>query len=322
MPLEEWRSRLETIKAVFCFDENLTAPIHVAVASLLDSSVTDSVCFEIHCVCTQAAAWVEESLRRVVKERDEKSELLMHCIENPYADSYEVRGISAGAYLRLALHQILPGEDKILYLDVDILVRESLLPLWRTDLGEHILAAVKGPVGLSDKWAWNSDRPYWNLLSGMQGRYINSGVLLMNLAQIRRRRLDEQWEELGRRKLYYQDQDILNITCKDAMIYLPLACNRLAYMQEGDYYRFVEEGLSTKEEYELAMERPVIIHYAGEKPWNRYDTNLGNIWWAYVNSKPDLKFLFDEAKARRNHGPTLTDRVVRKIKQIFSREKL
>lgn len=313
---------METIKAVFCFDENLTAPVQAAVASLLDSSATESVHCEIHCVCTQAAGWVEKNLQQVVSRRDPASVLIMHCIENPYADSYEVRGISAGAYLRLALHQILPEADKILYLDVDILVRGSLLPLWQTALSDNLLAAVKGPVGLSEKWAWNSDRPYWNLLAGMEGRYINSGVLLMNLAQIRGRGLDKQWEELGRQKLYYQDQDILNITCKDAIVYLPLVYNRLAYMQKGDYHRFVEEGLCTREEYEEAMEAPVILHYAGEKPWNRYDTNLGDVWWAYVNSQPDLIDLFDEEKARRNHGPTLADRALCKMKKIFSREKL
>lgn len=313
---------METIKAVFCFDENLTAPVQAAVASLLDNCVTESVHCEVHCVCTQAAAWVQERLYQVVSDRDSRSVLVMHCIENPYADSYEVRGISSGAYLRLALHQILPEVDKILYLDVDVLICGSLLPLWQTDLGENLLAAVKGPVGLSDKWEWNSDRPYWNLLAGMQGRYINSGVLLMNLAQIRRQQLDRQWEELGRRKLYYQDQDILNITCRDAIVYLPLAYNRLTYMQADDYRQFVEEGLCKQEEYEEAMKAPVILHYAGDKPWNRYDTNLGEVWWNYVNSQPDLKGLFDEEKARRNHGPTLADRALRKIKKLLSREKL
>lgn len=313
---------METIKAVFCFDENLTAPVQAAAASLLDSCVTGAVHCEVHCVCTQAAGRVEEKLRQIVKTRDPASALVMHRIDNPYADSYEVRGISAGAYLRLALHQILPDVDKILYLDVDVLICGSLLPVWQTELGEYLLAAVKGPVGLSDKWAWNSDRPYWHLLAGMQGRYINSGVLLMNLSKIRARQLDRQWEELGRQKLYYQDQDILNITCKDAIVYLPLAYNRLAYMQRADYHTFVEEGLSTKEEYEEAMEKPVILHYAGDKPWNRYDTNLGSVWWDYVNSQPDLEGLFDEIKARRNHGPTLAHRAVRKIKKLFSTEKL
>ena len=71
-----------------------------------------------------------------------------------------------------------------------------------------------------------------------------------------------------------------------------------------------------------ASNRPVIIHYAGDKPWKRYDTNLGYLWWDYVNSQPDLKDMFDEEKARKYHGPTLLERGMRKIRKIVSKEKL
>ena len=63
----------------------------------------------------------------------------------------------------------------------------------------------------------------------------------------------------------------------------------------------------------------MIIHYAGDKPWKRYDTNLGYLWWDYVKSQPDLKDLFDETAARRNHGPTLRERAVRKLKRMVKR---
>ena len=69
------------------------------------------------------------------------------------------------------------------------------------------------------------------------------------------------------------------------------------------------------------MEAPVIIHYAGDKPWNRYDTNLGSLGWEYVNSQPDLTCLFDEKKARRYHGPTLFDRALGKVRRILGGEK-
>lgn len=129
--------------------------------------------------------------------------------------------------------------------------------------------------------------------------------------------MKKTWDALARQKLYYQDQDILNITCKGAIRYLPLKYNRLAYLPEEEYHRFVEEGLCTQEEYRQAMESPVIIHYAGDKPWKRYDTNLGSLWWEYVNSQPDLAGLFDEEKARRYHGPSLVSRAVRKVRRIF-----
>lgn len=308
---------MERLKAVFCFDENLIAPVQVAAASLVDSCVRDSLSCEIHCVCTKEAGNVETQLLQAVVARDAQSTLSMHCIENPYASSYEVRGISTGTYLRLALPELLPETDRILYMDADILVRESLRQLWETPMQKMALAAVKGAVNLSDKWEWNSRREYWHLLEGERGNYINAGVTLLHLAEIRRRGLKKTWDALARQKLYYQDQDILNITCKGAIRYLPLQYNRLAYMPEEEYHRFVEEGLCTQEEYRQAMESPAIIHYAGDKPWKRYDTNLGSLWWEYVNSQPDLAGLFDEEKARRYHGPSLASRTVRKVRRIF-----
>lgn len=308
---------MERLKAVFCFDENLIAPVQVAAASLVDSCVRDSLSCEIHCVCTKEAGSVETQLLQAVSARDAQSTLSMHCIENPYASSYEVRGISTGTYLRLALPELLPETDRILYMDADILVRGSLRQLWETPMQGMALAAVKGAVNLSDKWEWNSRREYWHLLEGERGNYINAGVTLLHLAEIRRRGLKNTWDALARQKLYYQDQDILNITCKGAIRYLPLKYNRLAYMPEEEYHRFVEEGLCTQEEYRQAMESPVIVHYAGDKPWKRYDTNLGSLWWEYVNSQPDLAGLFDEEKARRYHGPSLASRAARKVRRIF-----
>lgn len=312
---------METLRVVFCFDENLVTQVQVAAASLLDSRGPGDH-FEMHCVCTKKAGIAEPALKQIIEKRDPASALVMHCMENPYENAYQVRDISAGTYLRLALPGLLQETDKILYTDADVLVRESLAPVWETPMEGMALAAVKGAVNLSDKWEWNSDRPYWHLLSGMKGGYINAGVTLLNLAEIRERGLAARWHELTGERFYYQDQDILNITCQGAIAYLPPKYNRLAYLEDKDFGQFVTEGIYTREEEREALLTPAIIHYAGDKPWKRYDTNLGSLWWDYVNAQPDLKDLFDEEKARRNHGPNLGQRAARKVKKLFSREKI
>lgn len=315
-------NHMETLKAVFCFDENLTSQVQVAAASLLAASAGEDIRWEIHCVCTVAAGVVAESLERVVRSGDPASTLVMHCVENPFANAYQVRDISAGTYLRLALPRLLPEVDRILYMDVDILVRGSLLPLWRTPLAGNVLAAVKGSVNLSEQWEWNSERPYWHLLSQMKGGYINAGVTLLDLAEVRRRGLEARWNELTGEKFYYQDQDILNITCQGAITYLPPKYNRLTYLQEEVFGRFAAEGIYTEEECREALHAPVILHYAGDKPWKRYDANLGSVWWDFVNGYPELAALFDEEKARKYHGPTLFERGLRRVRRVLSREKL
>lgn len=308
------------INIAFCFDEKIAEQVRVAVASLLDCTMTDDVHYHIYCVCTKEAAYIEVPLKQIIDVRDQESTLIVKAVENLYQDAYEVRGISVGTYLRLMLHRILPDVDKLLYTDVDVLFRDSLASLWQTDLEGYILAAVKGAVNLTDKWEWNSSRPYWKHLEGMRGRYINAGVTLLNLAQIRESNLEEQWNAWTKEKLYYQDQDILNITCQNAIRYLPPKYNFLAYMEKSEYDTLVREGVFTKGECLEALEHPVIIHYAGDKPWKRYDTNLGHLWWDYINSQPDLRGLFDEQKARKYHGPTFCERVVRKIKKIILKE--
>lgn len=312
---------METLRVVFCFDENLVTQVQVAAASLLDARGPGER-FEIHCVCTPAAGCAADALERVVKKRDPASALVMHGMENPYANAYQVRDISAGTYLRLALPGLLPEVDRILYMDADVLVRESLAPIWKTPMEGKALAAVKGAVNLSDKWEWNSDRPYWHLLAGMRGGYINAGVTFLNLDEVRKRGLAARWHELTGERFYYQDQDILNMTCQGAVAYLAPKYNRLAYLEDEGFDRFVAEGIYTREEKREALLSPAIIHYAGDKPWKRYDTNLGNLWWDYVNAQTDLRALFDEEKARRYHGPTLAQRAARKMKKLFSREKL
>lgn len=312
---------MEMFRIVFCFDENLVSQVQAAAASLLDSRGAGDH-FEIHCVCTKEARIAEPLLEQIIKKRDPASALVMHCMENPYENAYQVRDISAGTYLRLALPGLLTEIDKILYMDADVLVRESLARIWETPMEGMTLAAVKGAVNLSDKWEWNSERPYWHLLSGAKGGYINAGVTLLNLAEVRRRGLAARWHELTGERFYYQDQDILNITCRGTITYLPPKYNRLAYLEESDFGQFVAEGIYTREEQREALQSPAIIHYAGDKPWKRYDTNLGSLWWDYVNTQPDLRDLFDEEKARRYHGPTFTQRAVRKVKKIFSKEKL
>ncbi|MBD5475956.1 MAG: glycosyltransferase family 8 protein [Lachnospiraceae bacterium] len=310
------------INIAFCFDENLTEQVKVAVASLLDHGVADQVHYHIYCVCTKEAAYIEKQLAQIVEARDRESVLSVKAVENHYSAAYEVRGITSGAYLRLLLHRILPDVDKVLYVDIDVLFCDSLEQVWQVDMTDYVVAAVKGPVNLSDKWEWNRSRSYWRFLEGIKGGYINSGVLVLNLQEIRRRNMEAQWNEWVKEKLYYQDQDILNITCQGVIRYLPPRYNRLAYLEQKDFDRFVSEAVFTQQECEEAMTHPAILHYAGDKPWKRYDTNLGGIWWDYVDSQPDLKDLFDEEKAKKYHGPTLLERGARKIKKLISREKM
>ena len=306
------------IPIVFCFDQNLISQIQVTVASLLDNR--KDAHYSVYCVCVGDAYKVEERLTDVMHRRDAESTLTIVRAENAYKDSYQRGSITAGTYLRLTLPETLVDLEKVIYTDIDVMFCDSLQQMWDIELGDNMLGAVKGAVNFEDQWELNSKRDYWSKLADMKGRYINAGVTIMNLEKMRENHIQSFWQNYSKEKFHYQDQDILNMTCRDSIVYLPPRYNVQAYMYGNEYERFVLYGIFTEKEVTDAQSNPAILHFAADKPWKRYDLYRNDIWWDYVNSQDDLKGLFDEEAAKRYHGPGIVKRGIRKIRRCLGTE--
>ena len=86
--------------------------------------------------------------------------------------------------------------DKVLHLDVDTIVCDSLQPLWETDIENKWFAAVPEYLG--------QYKPYGR-------RYYNVGVCLFNLKQMRQDNITRTLiDELNTRFYLYPEQDVLN----------------------------------------------------------------------------------------------------------------
>jgi lipopolysaccharide biosynthesis glycosyltransferase len=111
-------------------------------------------------------------------------------------------------WYRIFLPELHPGLDRILYLDSDLLVLDSLAPLWETDLTGNWVAAVTN-VFQDD----HLDRPAELGLSGPEV-YFNAGVLLLNLAEMRADGCTEALLAYGienAERPSWRDQDALNV---------------------------------------------------------------------------------------------------------------
>jgi lipopolysaccharide biosynthesis glycosyltransferase len=82
--------------------------------------------------------------------------------------------------MRLFIPYFIPKEvDKVLYLDVDMIVQKDLSTLYETDLGDALVGAVLDPRIVTFDNAWGGVLNYVQLGLDAKTRYFNTGLLLI-----------------------------------------------------------------------------------------------------------------------------------------------
>ena len=76
-------------------------------------------------------------------------------------------------YARLLLSSMLPNLDKVIYLDCDLVVCKDLKSLWETDVNDMAVAMAPD--------LWYQDKGTLSRLGIDNGKYLNAGVIVMNL---------------------------------------------------------------------------------------------------------------------------------------------
>ena len=155
-------------------------------------------------------------------------------------------------------------EDKVLYLDSDLIVNQSLEPLFEIDFYEYLLAA-----------AWDTD-----------GVTFNAGVMLINNKKWRQEKLKERLIEQsivtlkevdeGKFENFNGDQTILNQVCFNRWLELDRGYN----LQVGhDVTAFYNKW----ENYFNELVSPSIIHFVSyRKPWTTLIANrYRDLWWEF-----------------------------------------
>lgn len=177
-------------------------------------------------------------------------------------------------YYRLFAAQYLPQElDRILYLDPDLVVINSLRSLYEIDFGDNLFAAASHIESRTFK---NFNRRRLHLSE--QACYINSGVMMMNLSLLRTQQDPQQiyqFIEEHKNTLLLPDQDVVNALYADRTIFL----DPLIYNLGEKYLRLKNLHLPKEEKLGIdwVRQHTAIIHYYGRnKPWKEgYHGKLG-----------------------------------------------
>lgn len=275
------------IDIAMCFDENIARQVCVVIKSIMCNKEKDDSIYRIHCITNAKAHML------IVEYLEDLLGIYRNhlCVEfyilknNPFEGAYEIRNITTASYYRFLLAEFLLDIDKVLYLDVDVLVLGDLKELFQKELNELYLCGVKTEINLKRNWQQARKEFMPEKFEVCRGQYINAGVLLMNLKEIRKSDIVSRWKEMSQVKFHYQDQDIINLTCFSKIGFLPLKYNMFLGQSIVNKEQLIEERVYSKSEIEDATRTPVIVHFAGSKPWNSFVHNSNDMakeWWKYV----------------------------------------
>ena len=192
---------------------------------------------------------------------------------------------SGGGYTssaKLLIPDLLPNEERIIYLDCDTLILDNIVPLAQISLQGKALGMAQDCI----------QNRYKKFISFDEGnRYFNSGVIVFDIGKWKENRCREKmlWHLENTRSHYpLPDQDLINAALHD-----DIHCLSMKYNFLSQYFLYSWCGL--KKVYDLqdlyfytedeciGAEEAIILHFCGQtfiRPW-------------YCNSKHPAKQKFD-----------------------------
>jgi lipopolysaccharide biosynthesis glycosyltransferase/glycosyltransferase involved in cell wall biosynthesis len=238
------------IDIAFSTNDNYAEHVKVAVFSLLVNNPSDD--FTIYILHEDLSEKSKRSIEQVAEYHDKaKIEFLNLKSKKDLFRDFEthIEYITKETYYRYVLPDLLPEKQKILYLDADILVVGSIKELWDTDLGSNYMAGAEDTFILHQNY-----KPEIGFSDN--DLYVNAGVLLFNLQQIRKdNKVGDLFDTtLKKRGTRFQDQDVLNIAFKGRIKQI-----------DGSYNFATEDQFTWPGKICCAR----ILHFTGrKKPWD------------------------------------------------------
>lgn len=166
-----------------------------------------------------------------------------------------VKHYSLNTFSRYFIPELVPDLKKVIYMDVDIIVKGDIKELYEENLDKYAVGAV-----LENFYEGNYKYLKEKIYPQYQGgeKYFNAGVLLLNVSQFRENNFSEKLIDLTIKlfnKLNCPDQDIFNIVFENNF-------------KQLDYkYNYMPDYTELMKKKNIEVINPVILHYTGPKPW-------------------------------------------------------
>lgn len=266
-------------------DNNYVMPTGIMLTSLFENNKDAYV--RVHFLDGGLTTENKERLSCIAQNYTQK-QIIFYDIDDKLFEDFPINQAnqsshihSMATYYRLYMAQILPNNvDKVIYLDGDLIVLDSLSDLWNWDVDNSALAAVPDPFN-------NMTKHYNALRYSMDLGYFNAGVLLINLKYWRENHVINDFLALIKNhpeRLIAHDQDVLNFVFREKKKVLPLKFNMMPeFLYKPEFCPLLWKF---EDDLNEGQKHPVIIHFTFvPKPWYKDSENPYKYKFEYYRQK-------------------------------------
>lgn len=271
---------MQKYNIVFATDQNYIEHLSVALVSFLKNN--SRLDFRIYIINGGIEKEKWQKLETITRNYCVK--LIDICIDDSLFEKLVTNyHFTKAMYYRLLIPDFI-DENKVLYMDADIVVNGEITGLYNVNMENYYIAAVENP-------GFNRHQ---ELKINQEAKYFNSGIMLINNKKWKETKLSKNvitYVAKNSKLIRFPDQDGLNAIVNGNWKIIPLKYNQQAVIFEKDFEE--KYNCFSNEELEEAKINPVIIHYTGSsKPWHfRNKHPYKNLYWKYLRMTPFKRYI-------------------------------
>ena len=272
-------------RIVLICDENYVMPTEVMVQSICESAKTFGGKFVVS-VCSWELS--DASITKLENHANENVQVEVVLVDvQKYKDKMhkinQNSHVTPTALMKFELANLFPNDNRILYLDGDMVVKGNINELFDIPLGNSLVAASY------EFWKYLLKQYQYTGDNTVPEFYFNSGVMMLNAAAFRRENISEflwktKFEQFNvdmKGKFALMDQDVFNAVCKGRVVELPIRFNCNTRFTHDVKIEDINKVFHTsyKTVREIA-EDAIVLHYVGkeDKPWKYADVACQDVW--------------------------------------------
>ena len=261
-----------SVPIVFATDDNYVFATCVAIYSIIQNNADD----DFHFILLTKNVFSAENNSLISKLQDLCMVTIIYVDKEMVSNvKRTIDYISEATFYRLLIPDLLSGYSKCIYLDSDIVVVNEISELFKVDISDSYICGVSD---IQFKQNLDGFKNHCNRIAlPYPSKYVNAGVLLMNLDLIRKDNISKCFYENMVKSFPMQDQDIINLCCKKKIKCLDVRYN---YFSVYGFFNKNKEMVSSLSLQPADLSDISIIHYAAtEKPWLNSKSVFSKFWW-------------------------------------------